>query len=129
MLRASAIHTNRSFSLEAIVDPAIDPHLTWGRELLAFTDGAVGRDQETMASARAALAAAGGRDAVVRAAACVGNFQMMNRLLDALGVRVDRKGVALAQKLGIDVPEHLLPGRLDQRSRPTPGTNRPTCDA
>ena len=55
MLRASAIQTNRSFSLEAIVDPDTDSHLRWGRELLAFTDAAIGRDPETMASTRAAL--------------------------------------------------------------------------
>ena len=110
MLRASAIQTNRNFSLEAIVDPDTDSHLRWGRELLAFTDAAIGRDPETMAPTRAALAALGGRDAVVRAAGCVGTFQMMNRLLDTLGVKVDRKGLALAEELDLDVPEHLLPG-------------------
>jgi len=35
---------------------------------------------------------------------------MMNRLLDTLGVKVDRKGLALAEELDLDVPEHLLPG-------------------
>lgn len=109
MLRASATHTNRSISLEAIADPNVDSGLQWGRELLAFTDAAVGRDGVAMATSRTALALAGGRDAVVGAAGCVANFQMMNRLLDTLGVRVARNRLPLAKHLGVDVPDHLLP--------------------
>lgn len=111
MLRASATETSRSLTLDAAIDPTIDSQLEWGAELLAFTDAAVARNEGAMASARTALEAVGGRDAVVRAAGCVANFQMMNRLLDTLGVKVGRAGVTLADELGVDVPEHLLPAR------------------
>ncbi len=62
-----------------------------------------------MPLARAALLGVGGPEAVVRAAACVGNFEMMNRLLDATGVRVTRDGMAVAREPGLDVPTHLHP--------------------
>mgnify|MGYP003538313951 CR=1 FL=1 len=114
MLRASAAQTNRSVSLKAVTDLSIDSQLKWGRELLAFTDAAVTRDAQTMALARESLVLVGGLGAVVRAAGCVGTFQMMNRLMDTLGVRVDASRLALAAELGITVPTHLRP-------RSTPG--------
>ncbi len=109
MLRASADETGRSHNLGALVDPVADPLLPAGRELLAFTDAAVLGDVEEMDAARSALLAAAGESAVVRAAAVAGNFQMMNRLLDAVGVRVARSGLDLAAELGLSVPVHLQP--------------------
>ncbi len=46
---------------------------------------------------------------VIRAAACAGNFEMMNRLLDAIGVPVSDAGITLADGLGLVVPLHLRP--------------------
>lgn len=109
MLRASSNHSDRPAFIGAIVDPAADPLLAAGRELLAFTDAAVLGDTEELPIARAELLAAAGPDAVVRAAACAGNFQMMNRLLDAIGVPVSRAGAALAAELGLQLPSHLAP--------------------
>lgn len=109
MLRASATRTKRTVAIRSIADPGIDPQLEWGRELLAFTDAAVNADAESMASARDALELVGGSDAVVRAAGCVGTFQMMNRLMDVLGVRADAAWMPVADDLGIVVPDHLCP--------------------
>lgn len=81
-------------------------------ELVAFTDAAVARDRSSMALARDAFATVGGRDAVVRAAGCVGNFQMMNRLMDVLGV---------AEELGLGLPEHLRPDRGSPHGGVPPG--------
>lgn len=86
-----------------------DSLLPAGSELLAFADAAVLRDGHEMPDARTALLRTAGEAAVIRAAAVAGNFQMMNRLLDAIGVRVRRSGMALADELGLSVPEHLLP--------------------
>lgn len=111
MLRASSTRTHRPVDLRALVDPARDPLLPAGRELLAFTDAAVLRDPHEMPAARDALLRAAGEAAVIRAAACAGNFEMMNRLLDAIGVPVSTGGMALAADLGLAVPDHLHPRR------------------
>ena len=109
MLRASAARTNRSVDLRAALDPMVDSRLPAGPELLAFTDATVLRDAEEMPIARQALLDTAGPDAVVRAAAVAGNFEMMNRLLDAVGVAVTHQGAALAAELGLRVPDHLRP--------------------
>jgi hypothetical protein len=109
MLRASAARTGRPVDLRALVDPMADPLLLAGRELVAFTDAAVLRDIDEMPLARRALLDAAGPAAVVRAAAVAGNFEMMNRLLDAIGVSVRAGGMAVADELGLRVPDHLRP--------------------
>ena len=109
MLRVSAERTGRSHNLRAVVDPMSDSELPAGFELAAFTDAAVLRDRHEMAAARRSLMSAAGEAAVLRAAAVAGNFQMMNRLLDAIGVRVDRRRMKLADELGLTVPDHLRP--------------------
>jgi len=109
MLRVSARRTGRELDLRAVVDPEIESMLTHGAELLAFTDAAVQRDRGAIGKARHRLADVAGAEATVRAAAVAGNFQMMNRLLDAIGVRVGRAGMKLAIELGLKVPQHLHP--------------------
>ena len=107
MLRASGQTTDRPNDLTAIVDPMRDPLLPAGPELLAFVDAAVLRDADELPTARRALLDRAGPAAVVRAAAVAGNFEMMNRLLDAIGVPVSRRQADLASELGLRVPDHL----------------------
>jgi len=109
MLRASATSTGRQADLRALVDPMRPSLLPAGSELLAFTDAAVLRDADEMPVARQALLEVAGPAAVVRAAAVAGNFEMMNRLLDAIGVAVRGPSLALADELGLRVPDHLRP--------------------
>ena len=109
MLRASARKTNRDFELAALIDGKTDSRLALGRELIAFTDAAVLGQSPEMTEARRNLMEAGGEAAVIRAAACAGNFEMMNRLLDAIGAPVGDGSVRLAEKLGLTVPDHLRP--------------------
>ncbi len=109
MLRASAEDTGRDHDLQAVVDPMADSLLPAGPELTAFTDAAVLRDPQEMPGARRSLLDVAGEAAVIRAAAVAGNFQMMNRLLDAIGVRVNRGRMDLADELGLTVPAHLRP--------------------
>lgn len=84
-----------------------DPLLPNGGALLAFADAAVLRDDDEIGPARQALLDRAGPEAVVRAAAVAGNFEMMNRLLDAVGVAVGGRQAALADELGLRLPDHL----------------------
>jgi len=103
MLRASAQTTGQAIDLGAITDRAPDPLLTAGTELLAFVTAVI-RNDSSLGPARTVLAASAGPYAVVRAAAVAGNFQMMNRLVDATGVPIGASQRAIAADLGL---EHL----------------------
>jgi alkylhydroperoxidase family enzyme len=101
MLRASAHATDQPIDLHAITDRAPDALLRDGTELLRFVTALI-RDHTKLDDERAALSATGGPSAVVRAAAVAGNFQMMNRLVDATGVPVGASLRAIATDLGLD---------------------------
>ncbi|SRR6056297_1271694 len=100
MLRASAHATGESIALRAITDRAVAPLLTAGDELLAFVDALLSHHDD-LGAASAALTEVAGPDAVVRAAAVAGNFQMMNRLVDATGVPIGASLRAIAGDLGL----------------------------
>lgn len=70
--------------------------------MLAFADALVARDPVAVEKTRAALADEVGDATAARAAAVCGNFQMMNRILDATGVPVPPGRSGLAEDLGID---------------------------
>ncbi len=91
MLRASAQQSERPGVTAAIVADAIDPGMVGGVELRNFTSAlirSVERDDGALVAARTALLAAVGEAGAARAATVAGNFEMMNRLLDAAGVPV-----------------------------------------
>jgi hypothetical protein len=89
--------------LAAINDVTRDPLLPAGRELRDLTDAAVLRDPHERDIALPALVAAAGEPGAVRAAAVAGNFEMMNRLLDGIGVGPG--GMAsIAVELGVTYP-------------------------
>lgn len=102
MLRASAHATGTPVELRAITDRSDDPLIEAGCELLAFVTALI-HDDAALSGARAALRDAAGLDAVVRASAVAGNFQMMNRLVDATGVPIGASLRAIAPDLGLDV--------------------------
>jgi alkylhydroperoxidase family enzyme len=108
MLRASSEATARPVDLRGIVDVGVDPLLPAARELLAFTDAAVLGDTLEIAPARERLRAVVGDAGLVRAASCAGAFQMMNRVLDAVGSPVRPAERATADSLGLAVPGHLI---------------------
>ncbi len=101
MLRASAHATGEPIDLRAITDRAPEALLRDGTELLRFVTALI-RDGANLDNARAELAASRGPSAVVRAAAVAGNFQMMNRLVDATGVPIGASLRAIAVDLGLD---------------------------
>ena len=102
MLRASAHVTGQQVDLRAITDRAADSLIDSGAELLAFITAIVRSDADGLDAARAELQASAGSAAVVRAAGVAGNFQMMNRLVDATGVPIGASLRAIAADLGLE---------------------------
>lgn len=87
MLRASAHHTGCPVDLTAIARPESDSRLPAGRELLDFVTALIGTGDDLPAS-RGRLSQLVGVTGLIRAAAVAGNFEMMNRLVDATGVPI-----------------------------------------
>lgn len=104
MLRASAQTTDLALNLEGIRDPTIDSGVPAGHALLALTDAAVLRDGAERDIAFAELVEEASEPAAVRAAAVAGNFEMMNRLLDGIGVGAPSGSGEIAAELGITLP-------------------------
>jgi hypothetical protein len=102
MLRASAHATGQPVDLRAIIDRTADPLIEAGAGLLAFVTALIGGDMSNLDATRTALRDAAGSHAVVRAAAVAGNFQMMNRLVDATGVPIGPSMRSIAADLGLD---------------------------
>jgi hypothetical protein len=101
MLRASAHQTGRPVQLSAIAHPDRDSLLPAGRELLEFVTALI-RGAEDLSRARDRLVRVVGTAGAVRAAAVAGNFQMMNRLVDATGVPIGPTLRAIADDLDLD---------------------------
>jgi hypothetical protein len=101
MLRASCRQADRPFNLGAIGNPTIDSLIEGGAALLAAVDAAVLFDHHEIHDARANLVAQVGEAKAVRAFATAGNFQMMNRLLDGLGVQPASAAIAIATEVGV----------------------------
>ncbi len=100
MLRASSQNLGRAADLSALSDASVEPVTPGGRRLMAFADAVVLADDLELPTACERLVAAVGAAGTVRAAAIAANFQMMNRMLDAIGV--DYGGSAdLAADIGV----------------------------
>lgn len=110
MLRASSKLAGNETDLHAVMGAgAANTGIAHGALLVAFAEAAVAAADESdaaLASARAELLAAAGPDALVDAAAVVGNFQRMVRIADGSGIPVDSRMNALTagmrEDLGID---------------------------
>lgn len=103
MLRASAQSIGVEIDLRAIGDRERHPGRADAVVLLRFTDALVGRTDE-LDRARAALIEELGPSAVAPAAAAAGNFEMMNRIVDGVGVSVPASMWAMATGLGVSLP-------------------------
>jgi hypothetical protein len=104
MLSWSVAATNQQIDLLPIADGRGDPLLPGGTELIAFVNATL--SGAGTSAARAAVAKALGERAAVDAAAVIGNFEMMNRIADGVGMPVGpgtRKRMAgVVAKLGLD---------------------------
>lgn len=100
MLRASALASGSSVDLRAIGDPRIELGIPAGRSLLLFADALI--NGNGLSDARDQLVAAVGETGAVRAALTVGNFEMMNRVVDATGVPVPAAMREVLREVGLD---------------------------
>ncbi len=114
MLRASADVLGHRVDLAAVTSSGPDrtdgspatgaePGVPAAAALVAFVDALVGPGAGPLAldAARTSLVEAVGAEAAARAALVTGNFEMMNRILDATGVPVPPRLAAMAEPLGL----------------------------
>ncbi len=104
MLRASSQRTDQAVDLKAVGDVTRDPLLVAGAELRELTDAAVLRDPFERDIALPALVAATDEAGGARAAAVAGNFEMMNRLLDGIGVGPPDTLLDIGTELNVSYP-------------------------
>ena len=100
MLRASAEVNQIDIDTRAIGDRRRTAGRDDANALLAFTEALIGRTDD-LDSARDSVADVMGSRAVAPAAAAAGNFEMMNRILDATGVPVPASMWELGPYLGL----------------------------
>ncbi len=110
MLRRSCQASDIAIDMRVVADPTRTCSVGSYRELIEFTDALLQGDANALDEARERLRFVVGDAGVVRAAAIVGNFQMMNRALDTLGATLGEAMPsqirALAEELGVDAPDH-----------------------
>ncbi len=108
MLSWSIEATNAEVELKAITEPTIDPLLPGGTELLGYVDAVLNGGD--IAGARAEVTIALGDSATVDAAAVMGNFEMMNRIADGVGMPVGggtrKQASQVISDLGLDSFPH-----------------------
>ena len=107
MLRVSSPKFGAVAQLAGIKDLSIDVGVAGSRSIMAAADAAVLRDDMELVDARAQLVTELGEAAAARTFAVAGNFEMMNRLLDALGVGPMGPSAKLAEDLGVEIPSHF----------------------
>lgn len=90
-----------------MINSTVDPRLSLGRELLAFVDAAVLADADELPVARAVLLERAGPAVVTAVAGVIATFEMMNRILDAIGAPVGGFLVDIAVELDVEIPVHL----------------------
>jgi hypothetical protein len=101
----SSERNNETINMRGISSAAIDSGVRSGAHLSALTDAAVLRDEEEMSIARDAAVEAIGAPATMRALAVAGNFEMMNRLLDAIGVGPSAQMAPIGDQIGVPLPD------------------------
>lgn len=97
MLRWSAEETGRQIDVAGVVDARVDPGVPGGRELVALGRAAAGARIDR--GPLDAVAAAIGAPAAFDAAAVAANFEIMNRVVDAVGLPVGRHRMDVEREL------------------------------
>jgi hypothetical protein len=107
MLRENSNANSLPVNILAVTNERLDPLVALGRELVAFVDAIVLLDFEELPIARQALHDAAGSGAVTRAAAVCAGFEGTNRVVDAVGVPVNKRYYDIADELQVTIPDHL----------------------
>lgn len=104
MLRASAEAAGERVNLAVINDRSVDPGIVGGRLFTDLVEAAFGRGD--LAQVVREVEDIAGAEALVDAAAVMANFEMMNRVADAIGMPVGRgmlsRTAALRAEGGLD---------------------------
>ena len=117
MLRASGQVAGQVVELTAVIEKAAgDAGVQHGARLLAFTDAAMGEDEELLARERRALRAVLSPEAFVDACALVAAFNVVDRIADATGIPLD----PMLQAASGDVQAELRLSRFGSAAN-TPG--------
>ena len=104
MLRASATHNSDEIDLRGVGNESIDVGLANARTLSALVEAAVLRDDDEMDVARNKAIEDIGTVGTARAVAVAANFEMMNRLLDAVGIGPPPQMQPIGDLIGVPMP-------------------------
>jgi hypothetical protein len=108
MLSWSIEETEAVVDLRPIATGTGDPLIPGGSELIAYVDATL--RSGNIAVTRAAVVDTLGPDAAATAASVIGNFEMMNRIADGVGMPVGpgsrRAMAAIIEQLGLDSFPH-----------------------
>ena len=104
MLRASAHASDVEIEMKGVGHVAVDSLVRGDTVLGALTDAAVLRDVDEMPIARSRAVEQLGEATTMRAVAVAGNFEMMNRLLDAIGVGPPKGMQGIGDEIGVPLP-------------------------
>ena len=98
MLSLSADITESDVNLQMVNgdESATAGDITYATALMKFAEALACRDENVLASARAALLEEAGAQVLVDAAAVAANFQRMVRIADSTGIPLDERSAALA---------------------------------
>jgi hypothetical protein len=107
MLRASADANDETVDMLGVGHPTVDSGVPGDAELTALTDAVVLRDHDELPTAVERAVGRLGAPATVRAIAVAGNFEMMNRLLDATGVGPTTSMRPVGDLIGVPLPARL----------------------
>ena len=86
MLRASSEQHDEDVTLEAVMQRDARSGVEHGKELVAFVEAVVARDDDAIETARNQLAQVAGINATVDTAGVISNFQRMVRIADSTGI-------------------------------------------
>jgi hypothetical protein len=109
MLRVSAEVNDESIDMRGVGSGSVDSGVAGDRVLTAITDAAVLRDPAELETASERCVGQLGEATTVRAFAVVGNFEMMNRLLDAIGVGPPQRVIGIGDEIGVPLPGRFRP--------------------
>ncbi len=107
MLRASAEANGETVDLRGVGHVTVDSGVPGDAELSALTDAVVLRDPVELDAAVARATQRLGAASTVRAIAVAGNFEMMNRLLDACGVGPTAAMRPIGELIDVSLPSRF----------------------
>ncbi|GBE24933.1 hypothetical protein BMS3Bbin02_01215 [bacterium BMS3Bbin02] len=111
MLRESSISFGYELDLAVVSDTSLPIGIPGGNALLRFVDVVLGKSDSSLADTHQDIITLLGPEALVDAAAALGNFEMMNRIAEGSGIPIPRQTIdrehEIITKLGLlDLIKH-----------------------